>query len=84
MLRKVVRHAISSGFWNTIPIEAVGPRTGSLFTRMTPPEGGISPDTSFSSVLFPQPLGPTRATNSPSSAAIDTRSSACTAEFFAR
>ena len=78
------RHAISSGFWNTIPIEAVGPRTGCPFTRMTPAEGGINPDTSFRSVLFPHPLGPTRAMNSPSAATIDTRSSACTAEFLAR
>ena len=79
-----MRHAISSGLWNTIPIEAVGPRTGCLFTRMTPPDGKISPANSLMSVLFPQPLGPTTATNSPSEARNDTRSRACTAEFLAR
>src|SRR6266508_3185421 len=74
MFRNADRQAISTGFWNTIPIDAVGPRTGCRFTRMTPLVGGISPDTSLRSVLLPQPLGPRRATNSPSDAPSDTRS----------
>jgi hypothetical protein len=59
---------MSSGLWNTTPIDGGGPCTTWPLTRTAPDVDGSSPATIFSSVLLPQPLGPTTATNSPSSA----------------
>ena len=67
-----------------MPIDGVGPLIRFPLTRITPLDCGIRPAISLSSVLFPQPLGPTSATNSRLLAANETLSSACTWACFER
>jgi hypothetical protein len=54
------------------------PSTARASTSIAPVVGGISPETSISNVLFPQPLGPTMDTNSPASIDRSISPSACT------
>ncbi len=65
-LRRTVRQASSTGLWKTMPTSSGGSVTARPSMRISPEVGGIRPATSFRSVDFPQPDGPTTATNSPS------------------
>ncbi len=65
-LSSTVRHASSTGLWNTMPTSSGGPFTGTPFSMMLPADAGSRPATIFSSVDLPQPDGPTIAMNSPS------------------
>jgi len=62
-----VRQASSTGVWKTMPTSSSGPSTARPPMSMRPAVAGVSPATIFSSVLLPQPLGPTMTTNSPGS-----------------
>ena len=64
-LARMLRHGSSSAFWNTIPTLPCGVVTRSPSTRISPVEGGSSPEIIFSSVDLPQPDGPTTTKNSP-------------------
>ena len=60
------RHFSSSGAWNTMPMSRAGSK--GCFAepmRTVPPSCVCSPARIFSSVLLPQPEGPTSATSSP-------------------
>nr|WP_291429170.1 hypothetical protein [Deinococcus sp.] len=59
-----MRHSSRLGFWNAIPVFPVAFGAAPLISAV-PDAAGISPATSRSSVLLPQPDGPTIATNSP-------------------
>src|SRR5215831_19447898 len=63
-LSSTVRQGRSTGCWKTIPTSGKGARTRLSRTRTVPPLTGVSPATSLSRVDLPQPLGPTRVTNS--------------------
>ena len=65
-LSSTVRHASSTGAWNTMPTLSGGPSTATPFSVIVPAEAGRRPATIFSSVDLPQPDGPTIAMNSPS------------------
>ena len=65
--------------WNTMPRSPPGPSISLPSTTIAPDEGSVRPATICRSVLFPQPDGPIRQTNSPSGTASDTRSTAVTA-----
>ena len=56
----------SADSWNMTIRSRPGPTTGLPSARTLPRSGRSSPATMLSSVDFPQPLGPTRQTNSPS------------------
>ncbi len=73
-----VRQGRSTGCWKTKPTSGKGPVTGCSRTRMCPRLTGTRPATSLSSVLLPQPLGPTRVTNSFSPISSVVSASACT------
>ena len=60
-----VSHGKSTGRWNMNPVSALGPTTCSPSTSMCPAVGGSRPPINLRRVLFPQPLGPKRATTSP-------------------
>jgi hypothetical protein len=51
--------------WKTIARPGGGPATATPSMRTVPPEGSSSPDRQRSSVVLPQPDGPTRQTSSP-------------------
>src|SRR5215467_10859062 len=55
-----------------------GPRTRAPPTSTVPPEGASRPPIMFRSVLFPQPLGPIRASSSPRATSIVVSASART------
>src|SRR5262249_2132522 len=78
MLPATVRQGRSTGCWKTIPTSGNGSRTTVSRTRILPPLTGVSPATSLSNVDLPQPLGPTRVTNSFSAMSSVTSSSAGT------
>jgi hypothetical protein len=63
----MVRHGSSVGAWNTKPISGPGPSRLRSPIRALPLVRLSSPPRIFSSVDLPQPLGPTRQMNSPSS-----------------
>src|SRR4029077_11219596 len=63
-LSSTVRQGSRTGCWKTKPTSGNGPRTGWSRTWIWPLEGATRPATSLSRVLLPQPLGPTRVTNS--------------------
>ncbi len=65
-LASVVRHGNNVGFWNAMPAILKGPVTARPLTMTAPAVGGHNPVTTFIRVDFPQPEGPTTATNSPS------------------
>jgi len=50
----------------------LSPASGSPNTRTRPALGSSSPAAMFSSVLLPQPVGPTTETNSPAATASET------------
>ena len=60
-------HGISAKLWNTIARSGPGPRTGSPSMMMSPYSHGVSPSIRRSSVVLPQPLGPSTVRNSLSS-----------------
>src|SRR5438093_827851 len=66
-LSSTERHGSSTGCWKTKPTSVNGSLTAVSRTRIAPRVAGVSPATSLSSVLLPQPLGPTSVTNSFSS-----------------
>ena len=72
-----VYHGNSVLSWNTNATSlGSGPRTAASPT-VTPPDDGVSkPPMMFSSVLFPQPDGPSKLTNSPRLTSSETSSSA--------
>src|SRR5262249_62249669 len=78
MLPATGRQGRSTGGWKTTPTSGTGPRTTVPRTRILPPLTGVSPATSLSNVDLPQPLGPTRVTNSFSAMSSVTSSSAGT------
>src|SRR5581483_11087933 len=55
----------ASVLWNTTPRSTLGPVTALPPTDTRPALAGRNPATRLSSVDFPQPLGPSRQTNSP-------------------
>src|SRR5258707_10947278 len=55
----------ASVLWKMTPRLTLGPRTGWPPTDTVPDVAGRKPATRLSSVDFPQPLGPSRHTNSP-------------------
>src|SRR5690349_1695510 len=61
-----------------MPRSCTGPVTGLPATSMTPVLTGMRPAIMLSSVLLPQPLGPTIETNSPRARVRLTSSTACT------
>src|SRR5436190_23636571 len=61
-----------------MPTFASGPSTFRPPTRTAPALAGMRPEMIFSSVLLPQPDGPTSETNRPSSTSKETRSRART------
>ena len=65
-LSKTSSHGKRACSWNITMRSRPGPDTGVSSTFIVPLSGLSSPATRFSSVDFPQPLGPTRHTNSPS------------------
>ncbi|MCY1212392.1 hypothetical protein D9M72_241260 [compost metagenome] len=73
-------HGISVGDWNTNDIlcgQSCNCATGLRHTSRRPSLGSSMPATIFSSVLLPQPEGPSNVTNSPSAIDRSTGSSAC-------
>src|SRR5438105_3480199 len=60
-----VRHGKRTEVWNMTPTSRRGPLTRRPPTRISPVLGSSSPPISLSSVDLPQPLGPTKETNSP-------------------
>src|SRR6185437_11311539 len=66
MLARTVRHGSSTWLWNTMPMPDGGPSTVAPPISIEPRDAGSRPPISLSSVLLPQPLGPTTETNSPS------------------
>ena len=59
-------HGSRVGSWSMIPNSRRGPVTGSPPAKISPPVMLSIPPIIISSVLLPQPLGPSSATNSPS------------------
>ena len=76
-LSSTLRQSSSTGLWNTMPTSVCGRSTSRPPTRTSPALGRCSPATIRSSVLLPQPDGPTIARNSPSRIARSIGSSAC-------
>ncbi len=68
-LSSTVRQGSSTGAWNTMPTSRLGPSTGRPRSSTSPLVRRSRPARILSSVLLPQPLGPTTVTNSPSSMA---------------
>jgi hypothetical protein len=66
MLSSTLRQGSSTALWNTMPTSFCGPLMGLPASVSVPPLMGSRPATIFSSVLLPQPEGPTTETNSPS------------------
>jgi hypothetical protein len=66
-----VRQGSRIGFWNTMPMSVRGAATTVPPTAILPALAGSRPAISLSSVLLPQPLGPTMVTNSRSPTASD-------------
>ena len=60
-----VRHGNRLSCWNTMARSGPGPATSRPSTRMRPAVTRIRPSTALSSVVLPQPLGPTMQTSSP-------------------
>ena len=83
-LSRTVRQGSRTGVWNTKPISRRGPVTGWPWMRTCPEVAASSPETSLRTVLLPQPDGPTRVTNSPSSTRRCRSSSAVTGPLAAR
>lgn len=76
MFFMTLRHGKRTGLWKTIPIPPRLPTSGA---RLIFPEVGcVSPAMILSSVVLPQPLAPTIATNSFGASARDTSSKART------
>ena len=65
--------------WKTSAISSGGPVTRRPRSSTSPAVGRSSPAMTFSSVVFPQPDGPTTQTNSRSSTANETSPIACVA-----
>ena len=65
--------------WNTSAIDSGGPSTRSPRSRTSPRLGASSPDMHFSSVVLPQPDGPTTHTNSRSPSSKEMSPIACVA-----
>ena len=65
MLPATLAQGSSVSRWNMKPTPGGGPAIVCPATTTRPPETGRSPETSFSTVDLPQPLGPTSDTNSP-------------------
>jgi hypothetical protein len=64
---RLVHQSNRTGLWNMIPMSRRGPTTGRPLKETSPALRSTRPPVILSSVDFPQPLGPTRVTNSPSS-----------------
>ena len=75
---QTVSHGSSVACWNTTPTSAVGPSMVVPASENVPASARSRPASRRSSVLLPQPDGPTRQTNSPSSTAMSRWSSAST------
>src|SRR6266849_7860433 len=71
-----VRHGKSTGSWNTIPTLRLGPLTRRPSSSTLPDEDDKRPPRIRSSVVLPQPDGPTIVTNSPSATSSVTSASA--------
>src|SRR5262245_57846550 len=74
-LPATVRQGTSATSWNIIPRSGPGPITSRPWTRIRPASALMNPPRMCSRVLFPQPLGPTIVTNSPSRTSSRARSS---------
>ena len=66
MLASRLRQGSRLASWNTMPISGFGPVTGLPSSRTSPAVRRCSPDIDHSSVVLPQPDGPTIETISPS------------------
>ncbi len=64
-LLRILRQGRSSEFWNTMPTLPCGLSTFAPSTKISPVDGGSSPEIIFKSVDLPQPDGPTTTKNSP-------------------
>ena len=64
--------------WKTSAIVSGGPCTGVPSSRTSPAVGSSSPATHLSSVVLPQPDGPTMQTNSPAATSNDRSPTAST------
>jgi hypothetical protein len=64
-LSRMLRHGSSTGDWNTTPMSRLGPLWRRPPSSTVPRLARSSPARMRSSVLLPQPLGPTTVTNSP-------------------
>jgi len=80
ILSRALRQGIRFACWKTRPIRRWGRVTGSPSSKAWPRAGAISPAMIRSSVVLPQPLGPTSATNAPRGTANDTPSRACSGD----
>ena len=78
IFRRTVRHGKIAISWNTTPRSRPGPRTSLPSQVMVPSLGLMKPAMALSSVVLPQPLGPTSVTNSPAQIVMSTRPVACT------
>src|SRR5262249_7889114 len=77
-LARTVIHGNNRYCWNMTPRCGLGPSTISPPRLISPVVGRSIPAIMLSSVDFPQPLGPTRATNSPTPTLNDTSCNAMT------
>ena len=79
MLSSTVRQGRSVGFWKTMAIlSGRGPVIATPSTEIVPVDAAVSPPIMNSRVVLPQPLGPIRLANIPSSTANETSASAVT------
>ena len=67
MLASRLRQGSSVASWNTMPISGFGPFTGLPSSSTAPAVNACRPDIDQSSVVLPQPDGPTIETISPAS-----------------
>ena len=72
MLPRTESHGNSAGSWNRTARSGPGPVIGAPSSNAWPPLGRSRPASTFRIEVFPQPLGPSRHTNSPGSTSKDT------------
>src|SRR5260370_106603 len=76
-LSKMVRHFNNNACWNTMPMSRAGSKgVRALPIWMVPPSASCNPASIFSTVVLPQPDGPTSEINSPSCTSIVTSETA--------
>ena len=77
-LSLTLSHSNSAPRWNTMPRSCPGPRIGSSPSLTSPEVGARNPAMMLSSVVLPQPDGPSRVSRRPGSSVKDTSARAST------